>query len=63
MRTKIRPSSIIANKIDVYNSMYNIYVLFTYVDPGHVEIVDVKVFIEEERSQMKMTLRKVRLLL
>ena len=37
------------------------YVLFTYVGPGRVEIVDVNV--EEERSQMKVTLRKVRLLL
>ena len=46
-----------------YNSMYNVYVLFTYVGPGHVEIVNVKVFVEEERSQMKVTLRKVRLLL
>ena len=36
---------------------------FTYVGPGHVEIVDMNVFIEEERSQMKVTLRKVRLLL
>ena len=47
----------------VYNSMYNVYILFTYVGPGSVEIVDVKVFVEEERSQMKVTLRKVRLLL
>ena len=46
-----------------YNSMYNVYVLFTYVGPGRVEIVNVKVFVEEERSQMKVTLRKVRLLL
>ena len=45
----------------VYNSMYNVYVLFTYVGPGRVEIVDVKVSVEEERSRMKVTLRKVRL--
>ena len=46
-----------------YNGMYNVYVLFTYIGPGRVEIVGVKVFIEEERSQIKVTLRKVRLLL
>ena len=38
------------------------YVLFTYIGPGRVEIVDVNVSVEEERSQMKVTLRKVRLL-
>ena len=43
-------------------TMY-MYVLLTYVGPGCVEIVDVKVFVEEERSRMKVTLRKVRLLL
>ena len=48
--------------------MYNVYVLltytlYTYVGPGRVEIVNVNVFVEEERSQMKVTLRKVRLLL
>ena len=43
--------------------MYNVYVRLTYVGPGRVEIVDVKVFVEEDRSQMKVTLRKVRLLL
>ena len=41
--------------------MYIVYVLLTYVGPGRVEIVNVSV--EEERSQMKVTLRKVRLLL
>ena len=39
------------------------YFLPTYVGPGRVEIVVVKVFVEEERSQMKVALRKVRLLL
>ena len=43
--------------------MYNVYVLLTYVGPGRVEIVDVNVSVEEERSQMKVALRKVRLLL
>ena len=47
----------------MYTMYHTIHILFTYVGPGHVEIVDVKVFIEEERSQMKVTLRKVRLLL
>ena len=47
----------------MYNSMYNVYVLFTYIGPGRVEIVAVNVSVEEERSQMKVTLRKVRLLL
>ena len=49
--------------IHTYNSMYNVYVLFTYIGPGRVEIVNVNVSVEEERSQMKVTLRKVRLLL
>ena len=48
--------------ICTYNSMYNVYVHFTYIGPGRAEIVDVKVFVDEERSQMKVTLRKVRLL-
>ena len=43
--------------------MYNVYILLTYIGPGRVEIVDVNVSVEEERSQMKVTLRKVRLLL
>ena len=40
---------------------FRLYILFTYIGPGHVKIVDVNVFVEEERSQMKVTLRKVRL--
>ena len=48
----------------MYVYMYHtIHILIAYVGSGHVEIVDVKVFIDEERSQMKVTLRKVRLLL
>ena len=47
--------------ICMYVYMYTICILFT--GPGHVEIVDVNVFLEEERSQMKVALRKVRLLL
>ena len=35
---------------------------FSLTGPGRVEIVNVTVTIEEERSQMKVTLRKVRLL-
>ena len=46
-----------------YNGMCNVYVLFTYIGPGRIEIVGVKVFIEEERSLMKVTLMKVTLLL
>ena len=48
--------------VHVYHVPFT-YFLPTYVGPGRVEIVVVKVFVEEERSQMKVALRKVRLLL
>ena len=35
--------------------------LVTYIGPGHVEIIDVEVFIGQETSQLRVLLRKVRL--
>ena len=43
-----------------YCSFY-IGMLVTYIGPGHVEIIDVEVFIGQETSQLRVLLRKVRL--